>query len=218
VVGKMDVSRCCCGCDILSIPFGEISLPLLAWTFPAGTWSNSDAGVSTSDAFALAIADKAHPRGVAPFNAEADLDLTAGFPSKARLIAGFVDPDNYVFAQRERLIAATFTGWTYQLMLGKRTGGLDAELARVDLANASGNPSVGLCWSGTVLTASMTFLVFGGGFPVTIRISSYEAPVGDKFGVGTGDVAVAAEWWRFYVGYEMHNRSRCPECVPALGF
>jgi len=206
----------CCGCNIIA-ELVMPQLPLAGWTFPSGTWSNSANGLSTSDAYALAIANKVHPSGVAPFNVAADLDVSAVVPSKARLIAGYVDPDNYVFAQREKIAAATPTGWTFNLALYKRTSGTDNELDRIDL-QASTHPPVTLCWSGTVLTASSTFLVFGGGFPVTVKISSYEAPVGTGFGVGTGDVAATIEWQSFFAGHEMHNRSSCPECVPALGF
>lgn len=91
---------CCClsGCTIYGDEFTTDTLGS-NWSDIAGTWSIATGVLSTDDAAALLIADQLHPDGDdSPHIVRVQVRWdTAG--DRARIIAAYTDPDNYLFVE-----------------------------------------------------------------------------------------------------------------------
>lgn len=235
-IKKKHVPGCtCCGvvlpCDIEIQPvgggFGKIEFPLSGWTVQSGSWANYDdglgiAGVTTSSTTALVTRDDPHPDGVAPFFASALLHPTGtNYAAKMRVICGYQDSSNFVYALRECLTEGA--GYFYELALVSVASGTASELGRISLKGLLSsawqqfaNGDTYLCWNGTVLTASAyASNSFGGGAGAIKRVSATMTPPGSYFGVGTDDVASEIIWRGFYFGREASVNAECEECVEA---
>lgn len=145
MVGRMDVSRCCCGCELVANSG--------AATVCSGTWSEPSSGkFRPAGASSVRLYDTPAPD--VPWIASVRIDVVASSsPASvgARLIGAATDCDNYVFVEWKVVNGGSNS---VQLRLGQVVSGVETILAETPRTlNATLGPCAAyeesLTWSGT---------------------------------------------------------------------
>lgn len=195
MVGTTDISRCCCGCEI-------IEDGTAAATVCTGTWSNPSSGkYRPSGANAVRLYDSTGA-GSRPWIATVQFDVAAsGSPASvgARLIGGASDCDNYVFCEWRVVDGGSNS---VQFRLGQVVAGVETILAEAprtlgattggcaayeESLTWSGTKSriMTLCWDGAALIADLALAPANTGY--TKRLQSNDATVpGSRAGYASG--------------------------------
>lgn len=165
-------SGCCC-CPVYSDTFGGSDLD--GWTEDAGSWSEGSGVASTSSTTAVLSCDTEHLDGDVRIIAT----VTTASGNYARLILGFVDTDNYFYAEFR------FHASTGQILIVERSGGSDTTLA------TKTNVAYGASSDLTFEHRSGMFVATGGDDCITSDDSDNE-PSNGVTALGTGGTVASA--------------------------
>lgn len=189
----------CCGvdCDIVASN-DNTSIDVIP-NEDSGTWSFSTGEYSTSSANALrhTTADSgAHPWKV---QSHITFNLSSGDDQKARVVGGFLDDENFLFAEYRVIWDGINSWWVLQFAVGKVESGVETVLLvhpwepdaqeMVSGGATSHTATISLCWDGDQLTAECPNIsdVASGDTGEIVSINGITPP-GNKAGIGTRDI------------------------------
>lgn len=152
--------NCCCGCVFATYNFDGVGEVVADnFTVSSGTWAiNSSGGTYAMrcTAAGLVYSNSAHiensPSGKAVFWIDGS---SAAVGDEVRCLFGYVDTDNYLFAQFIKIASATI--WQWEMRLFERAGGAESEIGDGRLMyvheltprGAASPNGIVCCWTGS---------------------------------------------------------------------
>lgn len=196
------LTSCCCGCNYFTDNFSTDNLAT-DYTTVSGSWSVSGGKITTSSSNALVLVNSTsisnhHLHTVTP-------TLTA-VGDTSKVIAGYQDADNYLFAELTRGASNT-TAKFY-----KRVAGVETQVGTARTLNTSA-PTVTFCCGD-----NKTLIIFSwpGGFgTLSCRISSTTVfSTGNRVGIGTGTVVSDVSFDSLTFAKHQFDNPDCSVCAP----
>lgn len=210
---------CCCGgdCDIYADAFTTDTID--DWEEVSGSWSIAGGILSIEDANAALIADTVHPDGAnEPSVVRSDVRFGAAL-DKARLIANYIDVDNYFFCEFWIDEDDCFHIQAYERVSSVNTP-LGVEYTLPFTTALEAWHTVSLCCVPSEFPDEPTALTMrvkaATGEVWTRSVETSDSPAGDRAGVGTGtpvDDTIDFDNFKFQYYYDSEAHPTCPQCA-----
>lgn len=195
------LTSCCCGCTYFTDSFSADNLAT-DYTTLSGSWAVSAGKLSTSSSNALLLVNTT---SVSNYFNHTVTPTLGSVGDVAKVIAGYLDADNYLFAELTRG-SSTTTARFYQV-----AGGVQSQVGTDRTLNTSA-PTVTFCCGDT-----QTLLLFSwtGGFSsITCRIRSTTVlSPGNRVGVGTGASASTVSFDNLTLARHKVDNPDCADCA-----
>ena len=171
------------------------------WTEDAGSWAIVSNTLQTSSTNAIVRSNTAHPDGTGQQRLTVDVKSSAT-DDLVRVIIGYVDLDNYHFAELK-------IGASGYLKLWKRSGGVNTELqTKATAAFTTGSfVNVSVC-----LTRGLNSISVTAGSEVIAKGTTVPGSA-DEFALATGGTVTGTVTFDNFVSERTGPSETCPNCV-----
>jgi len=200
---------CCVDCVILEDEFTRADSSSMGsdWSERSGDWSIASNAAVCDSASGLMVTTASHPDASPDCFVEAVINANTA-DDVAKVILGYVDDNNYFFAQ------ARFTATNSFLRLGKVVAGVQTMLGFSETTNASGETNLDgklrVCYANGTITAALYATTTA---TLPVYTSASETVTGTKVGIGTGTRAGTIAFKEFSWQQKLSvAHPDCPTC------
>lgn len=195
------LTHCCCGCNYFTDNFSTDNLAT-DYTAISGSWSVSGGKLTTNSSNGFLLVNTT---SVSNYHNYTITPTLAAVGDTAKVVAGYQDADNYLFAELTRGASNT-TARFYKVVAGVQSQvGTDRTL------NSSA-PTVSFCCSDN---KTLVLFSWTGGFStITCRIASVSTlSTGNQVGVGTGTVVSGVSFDNLTFARHKVDNPDCADCA-----
>lgn len=211
----------CCGLECLIVNMDVEGVDVIpnvdsgSWTFPTGEY------VTTS---ADALRHTTATSGVHPWKVSVIVNFYLvsedGNDFKARVIGGFLDDENYLFAEFRMVWDGLESKWVQQFAIGKVEGGVETvfqehpAIVEATVTASNTQRTITLCWDGDQLTGTCPDIGDPDAFGedgLDILSENGITPPGNMAGIGTGDMTGTQVGFESFE-FTLSDVEDCGEC------